>query len=412
MPHEIAGIPLFGFGLLLGLLVAAWVGWGLWNALNQRPLSEVSAALPVFGIAALIVTFLFPAIEQTWPDGTPIGLPIRGYGVLVLLGLVSGIALTVTRGRQVGVHADTIVGLGFWMMLTGVLGARVFYVIQKWESFNSVGEIFQLTEGGLVIYGGVIGGVLAGGIYCWRKGLKIAAMGDLVAPGFLLGQAFGRIGCLLHGCCFGGICEAQLPALQFPVGSGPYQAQLVSGRLLGLHVESGDLPQAILAVDAESVAARVGIEVGDRLERIAFEEYPAKPGSDPTAPAQLYVEATVNGKVHPFRPAALPDKSLPTHPSQIYSAINALLLCLLVWSLQPLPKRDGVTFCTAILLYVGSRFLMEWVRTDEAGQFGTGLTIAQLVSLVAAGLMLACLFYLRSGPEGRCWDWSGRAVAP
>ncbi len=121
----------------------------------------------------------------------------------------------------------------------GVLGARIFYVVQKWDEFAILGfaerlvAIVKLTEGGLVIYGGVFGGIAAGCIFCLVHRQPIRAFGDLIAPAFLIGYSFGRIGCLLNGCCFGGVCTEALPTIQFPQGSGPYLAQLESGKLLG-----------------------------------------------------------------------------------------------------------------------------------------------------------------------------------
>lgn len=410
IPHEIAGIPLFGFGLLLGCLAVGLLGWIIWSIVKKRT-NEIAGGLPLFGIAAAIVTFLLPMVEQNWSDGSPIGLPIRGYGILVLLGLFCGIGLTVYRGRQLGISPDTIIGLGFWMMLTGVIGARVFYVVQKWDEFQSFGQIFQLTEGGLVIYGGVIGGLLAGVTFAVVHKMKIPAIADLIAPGFLIGLCLGRIGCLLHGCCFGGVCEAELPAIRFPHGSGPYQAQLLSGKLLGITTTNGRLPGKIAMIASESPAAKQGIPSSGQLEGVFRDEVPLKKGDDPTVPPLLIAQANVSGKSYTFLPVDLPERSLPTHPSQIYSATNALLLCILIWFLQPLPSRDGVAFCVAILLYALSRFLLEGVRSDEAGQLGTTMTIAQLVAILSVFLASMGLIAIYRLPSGRSWTWTGSPPA-
>ncbi|MCA9183576.1 MAG: prolipoprotein diacylglyceryl transferase [Planctomycetales bacterium] len=198
IPHELFGAPLFGFGVLLvGLIVAAfvWIGWTLMRKRapgEASPASELWSGLPVWLVAAAIVTFVLPQIEQVVPNGEPIGLPIRGYGVMVLLGLLAGIGITIVRGKQLGIVADVIIGLGSWMMLGGIAGARLFYVVQKWNDNPHLDlqtrmiDIFKLTEGGLVIYGGVVGGLLAGAVYCRLQRLPITATADLVAPGFLI----------------------------------------------------------------------------------------------------------------------------------------------------------------------------------------------------------------------------------
>lgn len=419
IPHEIWGLPVFGVGWAVVLLVLGFLGWAgfvysrltntVADPLQERPKwsEEVVSALPVFLIAIGLCVFVFPNVEARWPDGSPIGMPIRGYGIMVLSGLLLGIGITALRGRQLGVSADTIVSLGFWMMVPGLIGARAFFVIQKWSEFESVTDIFKLTEGGLVIYGGVIGGLVGAVMFCWRHQLKLLAVADLVAPGFLVGQSIGRIGCLLHGCCFGGVCTAELPAIYFPHGSIPYQAQIGNGKLLGLNLESG-VPARIASVDEGSVAEKAGLEAGQIVESIyAFELPPVTGEVDPTSPPQILVELQVEGRLMKFPPAQLPAVSRATHPSQIYSTINALLLCLLIWFLQPLPKQDGITFCWAVLLYTSARFLLEGIRSDEAAQLGTGLSISQLFSILAIVACAAGLIFLHRLPPKRAWNWGG-----
>ncbi len=412
IPHELAGIPLFGFGWLLGCLVVAALVWVGWSLSRKLPASELLAALPVWFVALAIVTIVLPRVEQVLPSGDIAGLPIRGYGVMVLLGLLSGIGITVHRGRQLGIIPDTIIGLGFWMMLGGIVGARLFYVVQKWDDHAQLGlweklvDSVKLTEGGLVIYGGVVGGLIAGAFFCSRNKLNVAATADLIAPGFLIGLSIGRLGCLLHGCCFGGVCTAELPAMQFPAGSLPYNSQLSSGQLLGIELQGTYRPPGKIAgVHPGSLAERAHIQPGEQLEDLAW-GLEGEPSS-PTAPPPVRAEVVVSGERTSFSSTQLPPWSLPTHPSQIYAAINALLLCLLVWNIQPVPRRDGATFLIAIVLYAFSRFLLECVRSDEAGQFGTPFTIAQLIALGSGTVALLALLLLSRLPPARVWAWPG-----
>lgn len=379
-------------------------------AKKQTP-NEIIAGLPIWGIAAAVILLVLPAVEQAWPDGTPIGLPIRGYGVMVLLGLLSGIGITIHRGRQLKIAPDTIIGLGFWMMLGGVLGARTFYVVQKWSEFDGASileklvAIVKLTEGGLVIYGGVIGGIVAGMLYCRRHQLKILATGDLIAPGFLIGLSLGRIGCLLHGCCFGGVCTAELPTITFPQGSAPYMAQAASGRLMGIDLEESQWPTRIAAVESGSVAAAKGLVAEEQVQSISLRPVASAEAMDPAAPLQIGAEVELSDRRVAFWPLDLPARSLPVHPSQIYASLNALLLCLLVWHLQPFPRHDGIAFFVAIFLYACSRFILEWVRSDEAGQLGTALTISQWVSIASGVVAIAALVAIFRTKPGRYWDW-------
>jgi phosphatidylglycerol:prolipoprotein diacylglycerol transferase len=411
IPHQLLGIPLFGFGWLLGGLILAALIWGAWGVARKQPWTELLAALPVWLVAMAIVTIVLPNVEMTLGSGEKVGLPIRGYGVMVLLGLLTGIGITIRRGQQLDIIPDTIIGLGFWMMLGGIVGARLFYVVQKWDeyehlsSWNRVIDIFKLTEGGLVIYGGVIGGLIAGSAFCLRHQLKLTATADLIAPGFLIGLSIGRIGCLLHGCCFGGVCTANLPSIQFPAGSVPYSSQLASGELLGIDMERGKRPPTpITHVRSGSLAEQAHIrEPGQTLQEFAWGEVGEPAG--PLGPPAMRADVSVEGEHISFASEQLPARSLPTHPSQIYAAINAFLLCWLIWHIQPLPRRDGVTFCIAIFLYAFSRFLLEGVRSDEAGQFGSSLTIAQIIGLASASVALAALWALTRLPPGRSWIW-------
>lgn len=414
IPHELAGVPLFGFGWLLAALVLAALATTLWSIAKKQPLTDLSAVWPVWLMAAAIVVFILPRVEFVLPNGVIAGLPIRGYGVLVLLGLLTGIGITVRRGGQLGIVPDTIIGLGFWMMLGGIVGARLFYVVQKWDDFAGLGgwqrliDIVKLTEGGLVIYGGVVGGLIAGGTFCWRHRLPLAATADLIAPGFLIGLSFGRIGCLLHGCCFGGVCTAELPTIQFPAGSIPYTAQLSSGQLLGIELRDAFQPPGTIAeVRPGSLAEQAQIAPGEQLKHIARSEDGEL--TSPFAPPQIYVEVQTSEKRIGFEPEDLPAWSLPVHPSQIYASINALLLCLLVWHIQPLPNRDGVAFWFAILLYAISRFLLEMIRSDEAGQLGTRFTISQLVAMGSGLIAFAAILIRFQLPPRREWDWSKAA---
>jgi phosphatidylglycerol---prolipoprotein diacylglyceryl transferase len=432
IPHEFAGLPLFGAGWGLIVLAICFATWAVWVYLATsrgadkgapaprplKPTAEILAGLPFWFVAAALIWLILPAIEQTIPGDPPIilGLPIRGYGVMVLIGMLCGISLTTYRGRSLGVSADLIVGLGFWMMIGGVLGARLFYVVQKWDEFadydvaSRLIAIVKLTEGGLVIYGGVIGGIISGAIYCKKHRQPMRAIADLIAPGFLVGLAFGRIGCLLNGCCFGGVCTADLPTIAFPQGSAPYMAQLETGQLLGIEVARNaagnrQLPSRISEVATASIAEKLGMKEGDTLKTIHPFLLPNTDVADKAASPRVMADVAFNENIASLPSNELPASSLPVQPSQIYASINAALLCWLVWCIQPIPRRDGTAFLIAIILYGFSRFLLEWIRSDEAGQFGTGLSISQLIAIASSLSAALLLLALRNTPPKRVWQW-------
>ncbi|MCC6507888.1 MAG: prolipoprotein diacylglyceryl transferase [Pirellulaceae bacterium] len=416
IPHEILGLPLLGFGWLLLALILGCIGWLVLLYRQGRLGAEFMSGLPVWAIAAGIVVFILPVVESRWPDGEPIGLPVRGYGIMVLMGLFAGIGLTIWRGAQVGVSSDLIFSLGFWMMAGGVLGARLFFVVQYWDEFlvYPPGErliaIVKLTEGGLVIYGGMVGGALAGALFCWRYRLPVMAFADLIAPGFLIGSAFGRMGCLLNGCCFGGICTADLPAISFPQGSPPYVAQLESGRILGVTTGQSHDGQTrdshIESVEPGSIAAEKWHATPGMPFNLDYRSLPPEPGvDDPARTWAVSAAVTINDRTQVLEPEQLPKWSLPVHPSQIYSAIDSLLLCCLILSLQPWVRHDGQAFFSAVLLHGIARFTLEFIRSDESGKFGTALTISQWISIAGVTLAIVGFLITLRRPAYRAWIW-------
>ena len=149
-------------------------------------------------------------------------LSIHWYGVMVALGFLAGLWTAGRRGLRVGIAAEKIIDLGPWLILGAIAGARTLYVISYWhESFEGkpIVDVFKVWKGGLVYYGGLIGASLAGILYLRLKKLPLWKVADILAPSVALGHAFGRIGCLLNGCCYGRACN--LPwAIRFPEGTG------------------------------------------------------------------------------------------------------------------------------------------------------------------------------------------------
>ena len=99
----------------------------------------------------------------------------------------------------------------------------------------------------------------------------------------------------------------------------------------------------------------------------------------------------------------LPPYAHPLQPTQIFSSINALLLCGVLLAYYPFRKREGEVTALLLTLYPSTRFLLELIRSDEAGQFGTGLTISQLVSLVTLLLVAGLWVYVLRQPAGTVW---------
>ena len=406
IPHTIGPLPVFGWGWAATALLTIWIVGRIW-LLRTRPAGQTVADVltgSLFGwlTAAAVIIWVIPLLEAQviLGDGRHVtaGLPIRGYGVMLLLGVVAATFWTYRRGRRFGLDADRLLSLATWGMIGGIGGARLFYVVQKWDELRGDAvpekllEALRFTEGGLVVYGGVIGGLAATLAWCFAQKWSFLLLADVVTPPFLVGLAVGRVGCLLNGCCFGGVCEVPLPAIHFPNGSPPYFDQLQSGRLIGVRFAASTAPspagRRIAAVEPGGWADMHGVEAGFQIrfgERYD-EEHLARP---PT----LYAIVKPPGEAE--RGVPLPASSVAVHPAQVYATIDAAILAGLLGTLAIDRRRRGRVFGWGLLLYGVSRFLEEYVRVDEAGQFGTSLSIGQWVSLgvVLAGVCL--LFWVR-----------------
>lgn len=325
-------LPLFGFGL--GLLLWAVVGGiVILRAARTRGWQDAIAttALPIAVIGGVVV-WLLPALD----DGQ--GVPIRGYGMMLLLAAIAGTWLSIVRGRAHGFDADTILALGMEIFFWGIVGARLFYVIEYRELFFPPGRsllaglpaVFNIAAGGLVVFGSLPTAALAAWRFAQRRGLSLPRLADCIAPGLLVGLAIGRLGCFLNGCCYGGSCD--LPwAVRFPPDSPPWLEQASRG----------------------------------------------------------LIEPLADGR----RPW-----SLPVHPAQLYAAIDAGLLAALAVAATPLARRPGEVFALVLTLHPISRLLLEAIRVDEPPALGTPLSISQLISLLLLGLAAGLWWWLSRQP--------------
>ncbi|HEX2924222.1 MAG TPA: prolipoprotein diacylglyceryl transferase, partial [Chloroflexota bacterium] len=129
---------------------------------------------------------------------------LRWYGLFIGLAIVAAFLVALREAHRKGVAEDDVYGLGMWAVLGGLVGARLLHVIDRWPDYaQDPVSILYIQNGGLAIYGAILGGVAAGAVYSRRHGLSIGRMADLAAPAIVLGQAIGRIGCLINGDALG-----------------------------------------------------------------------------------------------------------------------------------------------------------------------------------------------------------------
>lgn len=162
-----------------------------------------------------------------YPELFRIGpVTINSYGLMLALAFIVGIYLAIKKGEKRGIDSNTIVNLAFIVMISAIVGSRLFYVLFHLEEFRGrwaytflpIQADGTIGLGGLIFLGGFLGALLSGAIYIHVKKLSFRKIVDSVAPSLALGLFFGRIGCFLNGCCFGKACD--LPwAVTFPPNS-------------------------------------------------------------------------------------------------------------------------------------------------------------------------------------------------
>ena len=125
---------------------------------------------------------------------------ISWYGLAVAAGILVGIWLTTREAARKGLPVEPVIDLILWIAVGGVVGARLLYVLDRWDYFaaNPL-QILAIHTGGLSIMGAILGGGLVAAVLGRRKGLPIRRFFDAAAPGIVLGQAIGRFGCLFTG---------------------------------------------------------------------------------------------------------------------------------------------------------------------------------------------------------------------
>lgn len=435
IPREFAGFPVFGFGIALVLLAVGTLIAAAWRYSKVKTLDEdVWSYLGLLGVGGIILGFVAPLVME------PRGFPIRGYGVCLLFAILAALGLVIHLGEKKGISADKIFSLSLWAVVSGVLGARLFYVIQYHEKmivFTNGGEldfpatllsIVNIASGGLVVFGSILGGMIGSLIFMIRNRLPVLATFDAMAPAMMLGLTLGRIGCFLNGCCFGGVTDACCGVV-FPEGSPAHVSQIVHGETwydgMKFREEKRGENTVVLIDDIQpgSKAEEAGIPKNVVLYRIS--------GMVGKKPAPLYVASTLDAvsAIHdltllgkpgdnlrfdvfamedaaettPYYIGFTPSVVRPVHPTQLYSSAAAFAVCLLLLALGRLEffrRRDGMVFVAFLLIYPVVRFHLEMIRNDEGSFMGTGLTISQVVSIgvFAAGCLLAT-YVVRTPPK-------------
>ena len=248
---------------------------------------------------------------------------------MILCGFLLCLWLLQRRGRRMGVDPTALFDIAVMMLLGGVIGARLLYVVHYWSSYAAQPwRVLFLHEGGLSFFGG-----LAGGMACllWgaaRRRLPLRAVLDLGASLLPLGHAMGRIGCFLNGCCYGKITRSWI-GLRFPRVLAP------DGAIIGSPVFRDHLRRGLVAKDA------------------------------------LW--------------------SQPVHPTQLYAVAYNLVIFAILSYLLPRRHRPGQIAWLYLILYGAARFSNEFLRVTAPQPALGGLTLYQALALagMAFGLVMS-----------------------
>lgn len=254
--------------------------------------------------------------------------PLRTYGVAVAAGFVVSLAVAGRLAQKSGMDQASFYDLGMYILAGVIIGSRLFYVVlYDWSFFiQNPLSIFALWEGGLVFYGGLVGGILLALYYVRKKNLDTLKVADICGTVLPLGYFFGRLGCLGYGCCFGKAASSGFPlAIRFPAVGHPLTGPTPA---FSEHLHRG-------LIDAGSVC------------------------------------------------------SAPVYPTQLIESISGLLLFCLLLFLYNRNRRSGRIAGLFLVFYSLLRFIIEFIRVEPrflgitASQWISFLTLAFGVWLYA-----------------------------
>lgn len=133
-------------------------------------------------------------------------LVIRWYGVMMALGFISALGLWTWLGKKSGRSMNYASDLLLWLIISGIIGARLAYIIANLREFIDEPKLIpRIDLGGLIFYGGLLGGIAGLYFFARKKGESFLEVADFTVVAVPLAHAFGRVGCFLNGCCYGKI---------------------------------------------------------------------------------------------------------------------------------------------------------------------------------------------------------------
>ncbi len=238
---------------------------------------------------------------------------LRWYSVAIITAVIAAVIIAAREAKRKGIAPDEIYNMLPWVLIAGLVGTRLFHVIDRWSYYSAnPAQIFQIQQGGLAIWGGLVAGALAMAVYARARHLSVWRLADVLVPALLVAQIIGRVGCIVNGDAYGGLTS---------------------------------LPWAFIYTHPDAMI-----------------------------PPEL--------------------ANLPTHPYPIYEMLwNGASLALLLAVRRRLESRDGLLFFSYLALYAVGRFLLTFVRQENA--WFLGLQEAQIISLAILAASVVMLAVMR-----------------
>jgi phosphatidylglycerol:prolipoprotein diacylglycerol transferase len=311
------------------------------------------------------------------------GIPLYGYGLMLFIAFLACITVAGQLAKREGIAKEIIQDLAIWLFLGGLIGARAAFLLLQGNVksvWDFISQFPRLWDGGVIFYGAAIGGVIAFALAYWfqlrKHRLSTWKVMDLIAPAVALGLCFGRIGCLLNGCCYGDVSCPHCVGIRFPMAA-PARFEMVhrgyqTAAGFTLEENIGVDSRTVAMVESGSPAAEAGLQKGDVILEVNGE-----PVHDSLELARYFMGAdhwrgrgwTMDLTVQP-PDAAAPEtlsfspRTLPVHPTQVYESISMFLLFLLLLAFYPFRRHDGQVIALLMIGYGLHRYFNEMLRAD------------------------------------------------
>lgn len=301
-------IPQSGLPLLWALLAVA--GIAVVVAIVQLREKNKNGAIYAGGVAAALAVAAFVFKDITLPIGS---VPIYSYGVMLGLSLVVGWYLTLGLAERDGLPKEVMANNYVVTAVAAVAGSRILYILTNLDEFDSLPAMLDVRKGGLVAYGGFLGGFVGSLLYLRQQKIALLPWADVAVPSLASGLMITRIGCYLFGCDFGHTLSKTAPAFLQKLGTFPrWEAGLI---------------------DAQNGAPSGSPAWLQHLRKHLISD-------DATA-------------------------SLPVHPTQLYESLVGATLLVLVLVSRRYQKFRGQIFLIFTFAYGVCRFTLEMLRADD-----------------------------------------------